>query len=178
MAKRRSRSAPSSALRRRILAEAVALFSARRERSAPADGGSQRRKESSRARPTPAKKRGSPSPALPLALAQAGTDAGGGNVCLSGAFAVLGVARARAKRRRDALAQVVGEGGGEVWVGANHLAMVHAPRRFVSSFPKLSAPLVVAWRCPISFQYQSFIEQRRSQSRYRHFILRRLPGNG
>ena len=43
-AKRRSRSAPSSALRRRILAEAAALMSARRERSAPAAGGSRRRK--------------------------------------------------------------------------------------------------------------------------------------
>ena len=42
-AKRRSRSAPSSALRRRILAEAAALCSARRARSAPAAGGSGRR---------------------------------------------------------------------------------------------------------------------------------------
>jgi hypothetical protein len=95
MAKRRSRSAPSSALRRRILAEAAALFSARRERSAPADGGSQRRKESSSASPAPAKNNGSPSPALPLALAQAGTDAG--NVCPPRAFAVLGFARARVR---------------------------------------------------------------------------------
>ena len=42
-AKRRSRSAASSALRRRILAEAAALCSASRERNAPAAGGSARR---------------------------------------------------------------------------------------------------------------------------------------
>ena len=66
-AKRRSRNAPSSALRRRILAEAAALCSARRARSAPAAGGSRRRTASRSASPAPAKKRGSPCPALPLA---------------------------------------------------------------------------------------------------------------
>ena len=71
-AKRRSRSAPSSALRRRILAEAAALCSARRERSAPAAGGSRRRTASRRASPAPATNSGSPCPALPLARAQDG----------------------------------------------------------------------------------------------------------
>ena len=61
--KRRSRSAPSSALRRRSLAAAAALFSARRERSAPAEGGSRRREASSNASPAPAKNRSSPCPA-------------------------------------------------------------------------------------------------------------------
>ena len=74
-AKRRSRSAASSALRRRILAEAAALCSARRARSAPAAGGSARRQASSKASPAPAKNSGSPCPALPLARAQAGTGA-------------------------------------------------------------------------------------------------------
>ena len=86
-AKRRSRSAPSSAFRRRILAEAAALFSARRLRSAPAQGGSWRRKPSRSARAAPAANQGSPSPALPLARAQAGIGAGG-KACVSGAFAL------------------------------------------------------------------------------------------
>ena len=63
--------------------------------------------------------------------------------------------RALAKRRRDGLAQVVGEGRGEVRVGANHLAMVHAPRRFVTLCGAESAPLVVRWRCPISLPYRT-----------------------
>ena len=86
-AKRRSRSAPSSALRRRILAAAAALRSARRARSAPADGGSRRRTASSSASPAPAANSGSPSPALPLARAQAGIGAGGGKAWCSGVFA-------------------------------------------------------------------------------------------
>ena len=126
------------------MAEAAALCSARRARSAPAAGGSRRRTASSSASPAPAKNSGSPSPALPLARAQAGIGAGGGKgLPFRGFRSARRRSRALAKRRRDALAQVVGEGGGEVWVGANHLAMVHVPRRFVSSFVVLSAPLVV-----------------------------------
>jgi hypothetical protein len=74
-AKRRSRSAPSSALRRRILTDAAALMSARRERSAPAASGLRRMTASSSARLAPAKKSGSPCRALPLGRAQAGTGA-------------------------------------------------------------------------------------------------------
>ena len=85
-AKRRSRSAASSALRRRILAEAAALCSASRERNAPAAGGSVRRKASSKASPAPAANSGSPSPALPGARAQAGIGAGGGKAWCSGVF--------------------------------------------------------------------------------------------
>ena len=78
-------------------------MSARRERSAPAQGGSRRRKASRRARPAPAANRGSPSPALPLARAQDGTGAGGGNACVPGSWRrSVGLARA-SERRRDTI---------------------------------------------------------------------------
>ena len=51
--------------------------------------GRARRCASRRARLAPAANRGSPSPALPLARAQAGTAAGGGKAWLSGAFAAV-----------------------------------------------------------------------------------------
>ena len=109
-------------------------LSARRERSAPAAGGSRRRTASSRARPAPAKNRGSPSPALPLARAQRRDAAGGGKAVRFRAFAEV-----RLARRAGAAAQERprrGRRGGREQgrVGANHVAMVNLLRRFVSSF--------------------------------------------
>ena len=98
-AKRRSRSAAASALRRRSFAEAAALCSARRARSTPAAGGSRRRCASKRARLAPAANRRPSCPALPFARAQLGT-AGGGKACVSVAFAEVRLVPA--PRRRGA----------------------------------------------------------------------------
>src|SRR5574337_736817 len=91
-AKRRSRSAAASARSRRILALAAAL-SARRWRSAAPQGGSRRRKTSSKARPAPAANSALPSPARPVVRPQDGTSAGGANARLSGGLAALRVFR-------------------------------------------------------------------------------------
>ena len=135
VAKRRSRSAPSSALRRRILAVAAALFSARRAWSAPAAGGSARRNASRSASPAPAANSGSPSPALPLARAQAGIGAGGGKACLSGAFVEVRLVRRGCRSDAGAPFQrgwsAVGE---QLEIGANHVGMVNRRRRFVTSY--------------------------------------------
>jgi hypothetical protein len=39
---------------------------------------------------------------------------------------------------------------------ANHGGMMSLARRFVTLCGEESAPLVVGWRCPISFRYQTF----------------------
>jgi hypothetical protein len=153
-AKRRSRSAAASALTRRIFAAAAALCSARRARNAPAAGGSARRKASSKASPAPAANRGSPSPALPAALAQAGIGAGGGKAWCSGVF-VEGRLCASLPRRRTEVVQ-----GGwsavveQLEIGANHRGMMSLVRRFVTLCGTESAPLVVVWRCPIILPYR------------------------
>jgi impB/mucB/samB family len=108
-AKRRSRSDAWSALRRRILAEAAALCSARRARSAPAAGGSARRTASRSASAAPVANSGSPCPAPPLARAQAGIGDGGERVCCSGVFARVGLARVGAAGRAGARSR--GSGG-------------------------------------------------------------------
>ena len=154
-AKRRSRSAASSALTRRILAEAAALCSASRERNAPAAGGSARRKASRSASPAPAANSGSPSPALPLARAQAGTGAGGGKACCSGVFAGLAWFAHASRAAREALLNVRRRFGEEVEIGANHRRMMSLARRFVTLFGGESAPLVVGWRCPIRLHYRT-----------------------
>jgi hypothetical protein len=79
----------AAVLKRRILAEAAALCRAKRWPSAPAAGGSRRRRASSRARLAPAANSGAPSPALPLGPALDGTGTGGAKAWLSGAFSVV-----------------------------------------------------------------------------------------
>ena len=121
-AKRRSRSAPSSALRRRILAEAAALCSARRERSAPAAGGSARRKASrTRAR---RRRRTADRPPLPFRspAPRPGSAPAAERLAVPGfcrAPARLARAVAAAQERASRGRRRVGE---EVEIGANRLA--------------------------------------------------------
>ena len=65
------------------------------------------------------------------------------------------VSRPRRERRGKALLNVRRRLGEEVWLGANHLAMVNRWRRFVSLFFELSAPLVGARGCPIRLLYRT-----------------------
>ena len=130
--------------------------------SAPAAGGSARKmRRAKRPSPAPAaEQRDRPPLPFPLARAQAGIGAGAGKslALLRGfrlsrcAFACArpppNGAGARPRRGRSAVVE-------QFEISANHLAMVHAPRRFVSSFRKLSAPLVVGRRCPIRFHYRT-----------------------
>ena len=133
-AKRRSRSAAASALTRRILA--------RPRRSAARGGRARRRRRADRRaelrREERARRRrqtgGSPSPALPLARAQAGIGAGGGKACRSGVFVerCLGSrapAETAPKRRSCTCRRRVGE---QVEIGANHWGMMSLARRFVT----------------------------------------------
>ena len=131
-AKRRSRSAPSSALRRSILAEAVALFSARRTRSAPAAGGSVRRMTVEQRKGGAGREQGIALP-CPPARPRPGRDRRWRKGLPFRGFcrARLG-SRPRRGRRVDAFRTVWRQVGEQVEIGANHSAMVSPWRRFVT----------------------------------------------
>ena len=141
-AKRRSRSAASSALRRRILAEAAALCSASRARSAPAAGGSARRISVEKREAGAGGKQRIALP-CPSARPRPGRDRPAAE-----RLAVPGFSRARLRsralrgRRRNALVEGLEAVGEEVKIGANHLGMVNPWRRFVTCLrrnpPRLS----------------------------------------
>jgi len=105
--------------------------------------------------------RGSLSPALSLARARAGTAAGGGKADISGVFVeVPAIPPAAPLRSGNSLAELGERVENEGRIAANHFAMMGLWRRFVSSFVGLSALLVVWEECPISFQYQTLIDNK------------------
>ena len=140
------------------MAEAAALCSARRARSAPAAGGSRRR---TRVEEREAGAGGEQGIALPCPSARPrpGRNRRRRRKGL----------RFRGFRRRPAFARAlcrsgaatalaeVGEAGrrARVEIGANHLGMMNRRRRFVTLFGAESAPLVVVWGCPISLHYRT-----------------------
>jgi hypothetical protein len=69
-------------------------------------------------------------------------------------LACLG-SRALRGRRGKALLNIRRQLGEEVEIGANHVGMMSLARRFVTLCGEECAPLVVGWRCPISFHYRT-----------------------
>ena len=155
-AKRRSRSAASSALRRRILAEAA-------RSAAPAVSATPRRRAAQRAdrrREAQAQRRRQigDRPPLPSAGPRPSRDRGRRQGLPFQGFrhGSLG-SRALGERRGKALRTVRSAVVEQVEIGANHWGMVNRLRRFVTLCRAETAGLVLLCGCPIRLQYQAIM---------------------
>ena len=159
-AKRRSRSAASSALRRRILAAGRGAL--QRQAGAQRPGGGRVGAQDGVEQREPGAG-GEQRIALPCPSARPrpGRDRRRrrkGLVLRGFRRARLG-SRPRRGRRRNAVQKVWRAVGEQVEIGANHVGMVNRRRRFVTLCGEESAPLVVGRRCPISLHYRTSIRR-------------------